>query len=142
MRAKSTSYALDSFALLAYLEGEVGRPRIKELLESAAKSGSPILYISLINLGEVLYITERESGLFAAQRALAAVDQLPLEVVACTRATVLAAAHLKARYPISYADAFAVVTAQSKHCVLLTGDPEFRSVTDDKLITVEWLPCQ
>jgi len=137
--AESSAYALDSYALLAYLEGEAGRPRVKELM-SGAESGRYSLYLSLINLGEVLYIIERERGLVAAQRVLAAVDQLPLRVVPVSRAEVLAAAHIKACYPISYADAFAVVTAQDYHCVLLTGDPEFRVVATEGLITVEWLP--
>jgi hypothetical protein len=45
----------------------------------------------------------------------------------------------KACYAISYADAFAVVTAQEHNGVLFTGDPEFRAVAADRLITVEWL---
>jgi len=85
-------------------------------------------------------IIERENNLIQAQRALAAVDQLPVKIVPVSRATVLAAAHIKALYPISYADAFAVVTAQDRQCILLTGDPEFRSVAADALISVEWLP--
>ena len=139
MAVESSAWTLDSFALLAYLEGEEGRPRVKELI-SRAESGKCSLYISLINLGEVLYIIERERDLFVAQRALAAVDQLPLQTVPVSRAQVLAAAHVKACYPISYADAFAVVTAQEHQGVLLTGDPEFRAVEADGLITVEWLP--
>jgi len=135
---ESIAYALDSFALLAYLEGEVSRPRVQELM-SGAESGRNSLYLSLINLGEVLYIVERERGLVVAQRVLAAIDQLPLHVVPVSRANVLAAAHVKARYPISHADAFAVATAQDHRCVLLTGDPEFHSVAADGLIAVEWL---
>ena len=138
MAAESSAYALDSFALLAYLEGEAGGPRVKELM-SSAESGKCSLYISLINLGEVLHITEREKDLYFAHRTLAAVDQLPLQVVPVSRAEVLAAAHIKACYPISYADAFAVVTAQEHNGVLLTGDPEFRAVEADGLIAVEWL---
>ncbi len=56
-----------------------------------------------------------------------------------TRWTVLAAAHIKARYRISYADAFAVVAAQEHDGVLVTGDHEFRSVADDNLLRVESL---
>ena len=139
MTTKASAYVLDSFALLAYLEGERGRPRVKELLRGA-EAGAHTIYLSLINLGEVLYITEREKSLFLAHRALAAIDQLPLQIVPVSRATVLAAAHVKARYPISYADAFAVVTAQDHHGLLITGDPEFHSVANDNLVTVEWLP--
>jgi ribonuclease VapC len=136
---RPAAYVLDSFALLAYLEGEAGMPRVRSLLEGAGAQRHTV-YLSLINLGEALYITERERGLVAARRTLGAVDQLPLEIVGVSRATVLAAAHIKARFPISYADTFAVVTAQDRGAVVMTGDPEFRPLADVGLVAVEWLP--
>jgi predicted nucleic acid-binding protein len=135
---KSFVYALDSYALLAYLEGEKAKQRVKELLHRS-ELGACSIYLSLINLGEVLYITEREHSRFMALRTLAAIDQLPLHILPVSRTTVLAAAHIKARYAISYSDAFAVVTAQEHQCPLVTGDPEFRALADDGLIVVEWL---
>jgi predicted nucleic acid-binding protein len=98
------------------------------------------VYLSLINLGEALYITERERGLVAARRTLGAVDELPLELVPVSRTTVLAAAHIKARFRISYADAFAAVAARDCGGVVVTGDPEFRPLADAGLVAVEWLP--
>jgi predicted nucleic acid-binding protein len=49
----------------------------------------------------------------------------------------MAAAHLKAGFSISYADAFAAATAQMHHAILLTGDPEFKALGE--LLQVEWL---
>jgi predicted nucleic acid-binding protein len=137
MPVEPSAYVLDSYALLAYLEGEAGMPRVRTLL-AAAQKGTPTVYLSLINLGEALYITEREKGLTKVHQALAAVDQLPLQVVPVSRAAVLAAAHIKAHYAVSYADAFAVVTAEDNQAVILTGDPEFKAVA--KRVAVEWLP--
>ena len=139
MVANAAAYALDSFAVLAYLEGEPGMPRVRKLL-AEARRGTLSLYFSLINLGEVLYIVERERGLVATQRTLAALDQLPILLVPVTRAAVLAAARLKARYSISYADAFAAVAAQAQSAVLLTGDPEFKPLVTDGIVQTEWLP--
>ncbi len=139
MATNLTGFTLDSFALLSYLEGEAGMPRVQAIL-AAALAGHHTVYLSLINLGEILYITERERGLVAAQRALAAVDQLPIQVAPISRATVLAAAHIKAHYSVSYADAFAVVTAQDYDAVLITGDPEFKRIAGAGLVTIEWLP--
>jgi len=133
------AYVLDSFALLAYLEGAAGMPRVRSVLEGAAV-GRRRVYLSLINLGEVLYITERERGLVEARRTLGAVDQLPLAIVHVSRSTALAAAHVKARFPISYADAVAVVAAQDHGGVVMTEDPEFRPLADAGLVAVEWLP--
>jgi len=135
------AYVLDSFALLAYFEGEAGMARVRSVL-GGAEARRYSVYLSLINLGEVLYITERERGLVEARRTLGAIDQLPLEIVGVPRATVLAAAHLKARFPISYADAFAAVTAQDHGGVVLTGDREFESLVDPGIVTVAWLPRQ
>jgi predicted nucleic acid-binding protein len=137
--ANASACVLDSFALLAYLEGEPGMVRVRTLLTEATK-GAIALYLSVINLGEILYIVEREQGLIAAQRALAALDQLPVQIQPAERSVVLSAARLKARYAISYADSFAVVAAQEQQAVLVTGDPEFKPLVDDGLLQVEWLP--
>ena len=97
-----------------------------------------MVYLSVINYGELVYITEREQGAFAARRAIAAVDQLPITVVEADRRLTFAAAHVKAHHRLSYADAFAVALAQQTQATLVTGDPEFRAV--EHLVAVEWLP--
>jgi hypothetical protein len=61
-RPQHESFDLDSFAFLAYLGGEAGEGRVKEILFEPSR-GSNRTLMSLINLGEVVYITERERGL-------------------------------------------------------------------------------
>ena len=136
MPAKPVSYVLDSFALLAYLEDEPGRARVQAILAQALK-GAAEIFLSIVNYGEVVYITEREQGLTQAQRVIAAVDQLPITVVEAGRTLTFAAAHLKAKQPIAYADAFAVALTQSKGAKLLTGDPEMRAV--EGVAEIEWI---
>jgi len=53
------------------------------------------------------------------------------------RTLILDAAHLKAKYPISYADAFVVALASREGAVILTGNPEFETVRD--IVRIEWL---
>lgn len=137
MSADLPRYVLDSFALLAYLGAEPGGPRVKALLATALGRHAEVA-LSIINYGEVIYITEREQGAFAARRAIAAVDQLPIAVVEADRRLTFSAAHVKAHHRLSYADAFAVALAQQTQATLITGDPEFRSV--EHLIAIEWLP--
>lgn len=134
--AETTAYVLDSFALLAYLQDEPVASRIEKLLDNADKEKCQ-LFLSIINLGELLYITERRGGVAKAQDALALIRQLPIEVVPADEQIVLAAAHIKANYALSYADAFAVAIAIQENASILTGDPEFQSV--ESLVTVEWL---
>jgi predicted nucleic acid-binding protein len=51
----------------------------------------------------------------------------------------LAAASLKANFPISYADSFAAALAKIKNCALLSGDPELKALENEKVILIEWL---
>jgi len=129
-------YLLDSFALLAYLNDEPGGGRVQEVL-ALAKSHKCRLVMSLINLGEVLYITERTRGLPAAQAVQALIESLPLELVEASRDLILDAAHIKASHALSFADAFAVASAMCESAIILTGDPEYQTVDD--LVRVEWL---
>ena len=132
-------YILDSFAMLAFLEGEVSATRVQTILTIMQQSRA-LVYFPVINLGEVLYITERERGLTQTQQALAAIEQLPILLLDASQTRVLAAAHIKANYPISYADAFVVAAAQEFQATIVTGNPEFAKVT--QIVTVEWLAAK
>jgi len=127
---------LDSYALMAYLAAEPGQERIKNLLLAAHESQC-VLYLCMINFGEILYMTERRRGLVMAQSVQALVDSLPIEILDVSRNLVLEAAHIKAHYVISYADAFVVAVAQREAATILTGDPEFRTV--EGIVRIEWL---
>ncbi|MBN1147560.1 MAG: type II toxin-antitoxin system VapC family toxin [Anaerolineales bacterium] len=129
-------YVLDSYALLAYLNAEPGQAQVQAML-AQAQEGKAQIYLCLINLSEVLYLTERRRGLSHAQRVLALVESLPLQVLDVTRDLVLDAAHIKAQAAISYADAFVAAVAQREEAIVLTGDPEFKSV--EAFVKVDWL---
>ena len=122
--------------MLAYLQGEKNGVRVREIFQSA-QSDPRRIYMSLINVGEVLYITERREGVPKAQDALALLRQLPIEVLPVDEQTVFASAHIKVNYTISYADSFAVVAAQTVGGTLVTGDPEFNAV--EQIVNIEWL---
>lgn len=49
----------------------------------------------------------------------------------------MAAAEIKARFPLAYADAFAVATAIRHNARIVTGDPEFAQVSD--MVEIVWL---
>lgn len=133
---KSPDYVLDAFAFTAYLQNEPGAVRIEKIIEDA-REGKCNAYMSIINLGEILYNTERKHGLRKAQETLALIQKMPIEILPADNQTVLAAAHIKANHTISYADAFVVVAAQKINGIIMTGDPEFEEVTE--LVKIEWL---
>lgn len=129
-------YVLDSFALLAYLGDEAGAGPVREILLACAEERASG-WLSVINFGEVLYIVEREQGAKEAQKVVALIDRLPVEIVEADRRLTFDAAHIKANFALAYADAFAVALARQLQARVVTGDPEFRQVQD--LVPVLWL---
>lgn len=76
-----------------------------------------------INVGEVYYVTAQHRTVERAEEFLRRLETLPVQLVSNGLSDVLEAARLKARFPISYTDAFAVATAIRKRAVIVTGDP-------------------
>ena len=137
MSNTSQTIILDSFAILAWSRKEPGAIVVRDRLKDAQNNLVRLIF-PLINFGEVLYITERTNSLEKAKELQAGLEEFPIEILPATHTRVLAAAHIKANYAISYADAFVVAAAQEFNAPVLTGDPEFQAV--DKLIQIQWLP--
>ena len=131
-------FVLDSFALITFLDAAKGTADVRHLLERASRADCD-LFMSIINLGEVLYIAEREQGLTKARETLVRIDNLPIRFVSVDRVQMLGAAHIKARWPMAYADCYAAVLARLKGASIVTGNPEFRQLEADGLISVSWL---
>jgi ribonuclease VapC len=62
---------------------------------------------------------------------------LPIKIVSVSDGAVMEAAEIKGKYPISYADAFAVATALQTGATLVTGDPQYKVVS--KMIKILWV---
>jgi predicted nucleic acid-binding protein len=133
---KIPAYVLDSFALLAYFQAEASGPAVRTLFESA-RDKRAALHFSLINAGEMYYIVHREQGEERAEEMLKDLRTLPIALDLASEERILAAARIKAQYPISDADAFAVALAQELSAKVVTGDPEFKNVAE--FVDVMWL---
>ncbi len=133
---KKTKYVFDSFALLAYFQAEPGGVKVRDLLKGVSLKKASV-FLSILNLGEIIYITERRLGRETADETLADISQLPIQLVETSKERVLAAAHIKAHHAISYADAFVVSLAQELKATVVTADPEFKKV--ESLSNILWL---
>jgi len=125
---------IDSFALLAYLKQESNYQKVEDLLSSKETQ----LLMNDINIGETFYILVRERGLDQAEYFISAIlPNLPITKIGNTLTEVIDAAKIKAQYPISYADSFAVATAIREKAAIITGDPDFKHV--EKIVKIDWL---
>ncbi|SRR5712692_4199833 len=111
---------LDAWAILAYLQREEpAASRVREILKKA-EVRQVDLFVSLINVGEVFSSIGRRRGEQAAEETLEELGCLPVTILPPEPDTVLKAVRLKMHHALSYADAFAVVTAQDLHVTLMT----------------------
>lgn len=117
------SVCLDSWAILAWLDGE--EPALSRV--DALLSTRPV--VSWVNLVEVYYRVERDHGRTAADETLRELRATLVPDLPGT-ARMVEAARLKARAAIALGDCFAVTTAAAHGMALLTGDPEILDLAD------------
>ncbi|NIM12161.1 MAG: PIN domain-containing protein [Candidatus Aminicenantes bacterium] len=134
---KTKEYVLDSFAFLAHLENEERGTKVTNILKDARGSQNIILYASVINIGEVYYITMRERGKEKAEEVFSLIKLLPVQIIEADTELTIKASRLKAKYPVAYADCFAASLAIEKDASLITGDPEFKKMEEE--VKVEWI---
>jgi predicted nucleic acid-binding protein len=130
------AYVLDSYALLAHFEDEAGGEKVRKILR-ASSAGKARLFLSVINLGELYYISLRERGREMAEQILFLMEQLPVDIVIADREMTLEAAKLKGSHPVAYADCFAAALAIRKNAKVVTGDAEFKRF--EGILSVEWI---
>ena len=130
------NYVLDSFALLRFIQKEPGNEPVKAIL-NAARIGRACAMLNVINMGEVIYNVQRRFGQQFKLDVVMNIGRLGIVILPAPNDLVFRAAELKARFAISYADAFAVVSAIEYNATVVTGDPEFRQV--EHLVKLHWV---
>lgn len=136
MAAKSVRIVLDSWAVLAMLQGEAKGQKVVDAIANCLAADGEIL-MTVVNLGEVWYTLARRLSESEADRSVADLRGLGIEIVDATWELTRQAAWLKAKRRLSYADAFAAALARLTKCELLTGDSEFASIEAD--VKIRWL---
>ena len=129
-------YVLDSFALLAYCEGEAGGKKVANIFKNALDHDAEV-YLCVVNWGEKYYIALREGGVQSAELYRKTLEKYPITFVDATQDLTLQADRFKAIHKMSYADAFAAGLAKLKKAELVTGDKDFAPL--EKEIKMLWI---
>ncbi len=126
---------LDSWAIMEWISGRAPGEAVTRWL-GEGETGTARLLMSAINVGEVYYVLRKLRSESLAERWRAASGALPITIEVPALEDLWSAATLKGQFPISFADAFAAALAHKHNCPLVTGDPEFRSVTG---LNLDWI---
>jgi predicted nucleic acid-binding protein len=127
----------DAFALLAFYLGQPAAYRVRELLNDA-RAGQCQIFLTSVNLGEVIYGLVIRRDMALARRARSRIKLDPITVVDADENLALIAAGLKAIYRAPYADSFVAALALRLGATAVTGDADFRKL--ESVVAVEWLP--
>ena len=133
---KPKAIVLDSWATIAYLEGETAAERVAEIIADAHEEEAPLL-MSVINAGEVWYIVARQTSIADADASIKHLRDLGIEFVDADWNLAKQAGYFKWKNKMSFADCFAAALAKRTRARLATGDPEFKQVGQE--ISIEWL---
>jgi predicted nucleic acid-binding protein len=121
-------YVLDANAVIRYFKvgNASGGESVQELFLLAQRNQAR-LSMSVINMGEVLYILIKNVG---EQRAFhyLQVLQHAVTMVDADLSQTINAATLKHRYKLGYADSFAAALALASKATLVSADPSFENV--------------
>jgi len=129
-------YVLDSFALLAYCEGEESGKPVMNILKRASFYETEV-FVCVVNWGEMYYIALREGGEERAEIYRTTLARYPLTIEEANKELTLQAARYKAFHKMSFADAYAAALAKQRKAELVTGDKEFKSL--EKEIKILWI---
>ncbi|MCX6026470.1 MAG: type II toxin-antitoxin system VapC family toxin [Chloroflexi bacterium] len=136
MPARPASFILDSWSVMAFLEGEPASQQVTELLVDAHEKNIPVL-ISVVNAAEIWYLVARCISDADADRTISRLEEMGVALVEADWSLALGAARFKSGHKISLGDAFAAALAQVSEGVLVTGDPQFKQLEGQ--IRVLWL---
>ena len=136
MPRKPQALVLDSWSILAYLEDEPAGQQVAEMIADAHESGTPVM-MTVVNAGEIWYITARETSEDEADRTILELAQLGIQFSDADWKLAREAARFKAKGKLSFADCFAAALAKENRADLVTGDAEFKQVESE--IKVHWL---
>jgi ribonuclease VapC len=134
--SKTKVLVLDSWAVIAFFEDEPAGKKIADLIANAHEDGIPV-YMTVVNVGEVWYITAREISEEAANNIVKELNGLRIEFMDANWEITQEAARFKSKNRMSYADCYAAALTKLKKGVLVTGDNEFRALDDQ--IGIQWV---
>lgn len=127
---------LDSWPVLEWISARRPALEIVDRIFEEAEKGTARLFMSAINVGEVYYFLRKHGGVDLAEKWRENSQTLPVTIEVPSIQDIWIAAELKGQFPIAYADAFSAALAFKHRCLLITGDPEFRSIPG---LDLDWI---
>ena len=129
-------HVLDANAVLDFVDNGPGSDRVEQLMTAAVRDDNPLL-ISVVNWGEVFYVSWQRRGEELARRTISGLSRLPIRTIPVEIEQASKAAEIKAVHKIPYVDCLAAALAEVRQAILVTLDLDF--VKLGRRIPILWL---
>jgi predicted nucleic acid-binding protein len=130
-------FVLDTSAILTVLNQEDGLETVVELLDQA-RTGQTIVYLPFMALMELEYLLLRRISAEETEYLLTLVQAWPVQVVESSEEWRRQAAAIKARTPLSVADAWNASLALWREAQLVHKDPEYEQTPHLLMLTLPY----
>ena len=132
-------FILDACALIAFLSGEKGAEKVRDILQNAL-DGKIVLKISQINLLEVYYDAINVYDQSIADEILEKINEFPIEVIiGLSKDVFKEAGRIKSKYRIPLGDSVAVAECIVGNGILVTADhADFEKIENAENIEINW----
>ncbi|GHV87226.1 hypothetical protein AGMMS50255_5220 [Spirochaetia bacterium] len=139
----SEIYSLDACALSTFFDRDLGFEKVGALLERA-DAGEVIIYMSAVNLTEVIYDQMDKKDKSGMSQLWDDIHDLPITLIHdISDSIVKEAARLKATYHIALGDVFGLAVARSLGAIFVTSDhSEMEQIEEHEPISFLWLPAK
>ena len=124
---KTSSYVLDTSAILAFTEGEPGAEVVRNILRKTER-GKARTFVSFMTFMEAFYRIWQLRGKESAEEIFVLLAALPMRRVDVDDDLIRLSGEIKALYRLSLADAWIIATALKEEALLVHKDPEFEQV--------------
>lgn len=121
------TYVLDASAMVVLIENRSGASRVGQLVKEADRLNVPLL-ASVVNWGEVFYLSWKRGGEETARKALNYLSLLPIKILPVDSAQALKAAELRALHSVPYVDCLAAALSSIHQATLVTSDHDFEKL--------------
>jgi predicted nucleic acid-binding protein len=122
--------------VLDFVDNGPGSDRVEQLMTAAVRDDNPLL-ISVVNWGEVFYVSWQRRGEELARRTISGLSRLPIRTIPVEIEQASKAAEIKAVHKIPYVDCLAAALAEVRQAILVTSDLDF--VKLGRRIPILWL---
>ena len=109
---------------------------MEKLLADALRLSNPLL-VSVVNWGEVFYLSWQRFGEQSAREKIADLSRLPVRVVPVDLPQAVRAGEMKALHGIPYVDCLAAALAALNQATLVTADRDFEKL--GRHFSILWL---